>query len=134
PQTATSQLTHTSQAIDRAPLRDPVLNFIATLHPSSRAPHSSQSTLDDEPVTIGPISPPGALRNVVIVILESARAKSLTPWNASLQDAPFLAELAKSSVRFDRFYTVQTHTGRALRAILCGFEPQHRIRPPKFTP
>ncbi|TMA14195.1 MAG: hypothetical protein E6J84_11545 [Deltaproteobacteria bacterium] len=133
PLAAAGLLTHTSQAIDRATIRDPVLNVIATFHPSRRAPHSAQSTLDDEPVTIGPISAPGALRNVVIVILESARAESLTPWNASLQDAPFLAELAKSSVRFDRFYTVQTHTGRALRAILCGFEPQHRIRPPKFT-
>ena len=117
---------------DKMAARDPVLNVFATfkLHRG----HRSDAPLGDDIVRIerDPAAPERA-RNLVIIILESTRADLLTPWNPALRNTPFLASLAQRSLRFDRFYSVQPHTARALRAILCGFEPQHRISPPKFT-
>jgi lipoteichoic acid synthase len=62
-------------------------------------------------------------RNVVIVILESTRAQSTTPYNEDLDTTPFLAELARESLVFERAYTVVPHTSKALVASLCGVPP-----------
>jgi phosphoglycerol transferase MdoB-like AlkP superfamily enzyme len=62
-------------------------------------------------------------RNVVIVILESTRAQSTTPYNEDLDTTPFLAELAGESLVFERAYTVVPHTSKALVASLCGVPP-----------
>jgi arylsulfatase A-like enzyme len=62
-------------------------------------------------------------RNVVIVILESTRAKSATPYNKALETTPFLAELAHESLIFERAYAVVPHTSKALVASLCGVPP-----------
>lgn len=63
-------------------------------------------------------------KNVVIVILESTRASSVTPYNESLQTTPFLQSLASKSLIAERAYAVIPHTSKALVAILCGIEPQ----------
>ncbi len=62
-------------------------------------------------------------RNVVIVILESTRAQSTTPYNEDLETTPFLAKLANESLVFERAYAVVPHTSKALVASLCGVFP-----------
>ena len=62
-------------------------------------------------------------RNVVIVLLESTRAESTTPYNEDLETTPFLADLAKKSVLWERAYAVVPHTSKALVATLCGVAP-----------
>jgi lipoteichoic acid synthase len=62
-------------------------------------------------------------RNVVIVILESTRAQSTTPYNEDLDTTPFLAGLANESLVFERAYAVVPHTSKALVASLCGVPP-----------
>jgi lipoteichoic acid synthase len=62
-------------------------------------------------------------RNVVIVILESTRAQSTTPYNEALDTTPFLDELSKDSLMFERAYAVVPHTSKALVTSLCGVPP-----------
>ena len=62
-------------------------------------------------------------RNVVIVFLESTRARSTTPYNEDLDTTPFLNELAKESIMAERAYAVVPHTSKALVATLCGVDP-----------
>jgi lipoteichoic acid synthase len=61
--------------------------------------------------------------NVVIVFLESTRAKSTTLYNEDLDTTPFLAELANESLVMERAYAVVPHTSKALVASLCGVPP-----------
>ena len=62
-------------------------------------------------------------RNVVIIFLESTRAKSTTPYNEDLDTTPFLAELANESLVMERAYAVVPHTSKAIVASLCGIPP-----------
>src|SRR5215210_1379190 len=62
-------------------------------------------------------------RNVVMIQLESTRARATTPYNESLDTTPFLDELAKQSLLVEQAYTVVPHTHNALAAINCGIEP-----------
>jgi lipoteichoic acid synthase len=62
-------------------------------------------------------------RNVVVVVLESTRARSTTAYEEELKTTPFLAELAEESLVFERAYTVVPHTSKALVASLCGVPP-----------
>jgi lipoteichoic acid synthase len=62
-------------------------------------------------------------RNVVIVVLESTRARSTTAYQEDLNTTPFLAGLAEESLLFERAYTVVPHTSKALVASLCGVPP-----------
>ncbi|MCA1849002.1 MAG: LTA synthase family protein, partial [Actinobacteria bacterium] len=62
-------------------------------------------------------------RNVVIVFLESTRAQSTTPYNEDLDTTPFLDELSKDSLMFERAYAVVPHTSKALVVSLCGVPP-----------
>jgi hypothetical protein len=62
-------------------------------------------------------------RNVVVVHLESARARSVTPYNEDIGTTPFLDELSKESLFAERAYTVVPHTTNALVAAICGIDP-----------
>src|SRR5918997_4526758 len=62
-------------------------------------------------------------RNVVMVFLESTRARSTTPYNEDLGTTPFLDELSKESLMAERAYAVVPHTSKALVATLCGVDP-----------
>ncbi len=62
-------------------------------------------------------------RNVVLVFLESTRARSTTPYNEDLETTPFLDELSGESLMAERAYAVVPHTSKALVATTCGFEP-----------
>ncbi len=61
--------------------------------------------------------------NVVMVIMESARARSLTPYNAALQTTPFLDSLARQGLMVEQMYAVVPHTNKALVPLLCGIFP-----------
>jgi lipoteichoic acid synthase len=62
-------------------------------------------------------------RNVVMIFLESTRAKATTPYNEGLETTPFMDELAKSSLLVEQAYTVVPHTHNAITATTCGVEP-----------
>ena len=62
-------------------------------------------------------------RNVVLIHLESTRARSVTPYNERLQTTPYLNKLAKKSLVAERAYTVVPHTSKAIVAVNCGIEP-----------
>lgn len=66
-------------------------------------------------------------RNVVLIVLESTRARSVTPYNPDLGITPFLDELSKKSLLAERAYTIVPHTSKALVASECGQEP-HLVR------
>ncbi|QYJ14212.1 Phosphoglycerol transferase I [Rubrobacter xylanophilus DSM 9941] len=65
-------------------------------------------------------------RNVVVIHLESTRARSVTPYNEEIETTPFLDELSKKSLFAERAYAVVPHTTNALVAALCGIEPPDR--------
>ncbi len=65
-------------------------------------------------------------RNVVVISLESTRARSVTPYNPDIKTTPFLDELSKESIFAERAYTVVPHTTNALTASLCGIDPPTR--------
>jgi arylsulfatase A-like enzyme len=61
--------------------------------------------------------------NVVIVMLESARATSTSLYNKSLRTTPFLESLAKDSAVADSMYVVVPRTASAWISILYGLYP-----------
>ncbi len=65
-------------------------------------------------------------RSVVIIHLESVRARSVTPYNEDIETTPFLDQLSKESVFAERAYTVVPHTTNALVAAICGIDPPTR--------
>ncbi len=62
-------------------------------------------------------------RNVVMIFLESTRARSTTPYNENLKTTPFLDKLAEKSLVAENAYTVVPHTSKALVAGNCGVSP-----------
>src|SRR5215210_1990824 len=66
-------------------------------------------------------------RNVVLIHLESARSRSVTPYNEDLKTTPFLDELAQRSLVAERAYAVVPHTSKAIVSVNCGIEP-HLVR------
>ena len=75
---------------------------------------SAGATLTSKPAT-----PP----NIVVILLESTRAISTTPYNPKLQTTPFLDKLKDQSIFAERAYAVVPHTSKAITATLCGIEP-----------
>ncbi|HCP46581.1 MAG TPA: sulfatase [Deltaproteobacteria bacterium] len=75
--------------------------------------------------------PESPLPNVVLIILESTRADSLTPYNPGLDTTPFLAKIAEKSTLVDRAYAVVPHTSKSLVSILCGIEPRLSLAVPE---
>src|SRR3954452_10901652 len=61
--------------------------------------------------------------NVVLIHLESTRARSVTPYNENLKTTPFLDELAKSSLLAERAYTTVPRTSKAIVSVNCGIQP-----------
>jgi lipoteichoic acid synthase len=62
-------------------------------------------------------------RNVVLVHLESARARSVTPYNEDLKTMPFLDELAKQSLVTERTHVIVPRSSKGSTAANCGVEP-----------
>jgi lipoteichoic acid synthase len=110
--------TGAGNAFSRDALVNMVVNEIATPEVDVKLAAGSLPT-DTEFVR----TPETNQRNVVIVILESTRARSTTPYNEDLDTTPFLDELAEESLMFERAYTLVPHTSKALVASLCGVPP-----------
>lgn len=88
----------------------------------------------DEPTHLEAREGDPELFNVVFVILESARARSTTPYSPELETTPFLADVARRGLRVEHAYTPVPHTSKALIPILCGRDPEistaiHEARP-----
>ena len=66
-------------------------------------------------------------KNVVLIHLESARARSTTPYNQDLDTTPYLDRLSKNSLLAERAYTIVPHTSKAITSINCGIDP-HLVR------
>jgi lipoteichoic acid synthase len=66
-------------------------------------------------------------KNVVLIHLESARARSITPYNEDLDTTPYLDRLSKNSLLAERAYTIVPHTSKAVTAVNCGIDP-HLVR------
>ncbi len=64
-------------------------------------------------------------RNVVLVHLESTRARSVTPYNQDLNTTPFLNELAKNSLLAERAYV-----GSIPRSLMSNISVNCGIQPP----
>jgi lipoteichoic acid synthase len=62
-------------------------------------------------------------RNVVVIHLESVRARSVTPYKDDLDTTPLLEDLSEESLVAERAYAVVPHTTNALVATLCGVSP-----------
>src|SRR5919112_3412984 len=62
-------------------------------------------------------------RNIVLIHLESTRARSVTPYNEDLKTTPFLDELAKKSLLVERGYGSVPYTSKASVATNCGIFP-----------
>lgn len=63
-------------------------------------------------------------RNVLLVVLESARADALTTYNPARETMPFVDSLARRGVVVERSYTTIPHTTKSLVPIHCGIQPQ----------
>ena len=117
--------------------RDPVTNMVLTgieyatfeeeayaavppgEHPAARASLAQTSSTEK--------------RNVVLIHLESTRARSVTPYNEYLDTTPFLDEMAKSSLLVEQAYTTVPRSSKASVEVNCGVEPP--LYPgPEFEP
>ncbi len=93
----------------------------------SNRPSLSNIALAARPSQIGK-------RNVVIVMLESTRASSVSIYNDTHETTPFLKQLASKSLVAERAYAVIPHTSKALVATLCGIEPNVTMAITEATP
>jgi lipoteichoic acid synthase len=66
-------------------------------------------------------------KNVVLIHLESARARSMTPYKEDLDTTPYLDRLAEHSLLAERAYAIVPHTSKAVTSINCGIDP-HLVR------
>lgn len=65
-------------------------------------------------------------KNVVIIVLESTRAQSVTPYNPDIATTPYLDDLSRQSLFAEEAYAVVPHTTNALIASICGIVPPDR--------
>ena len=102
--------------------RDPVANMVVKEVASPEL--EAQVSPDDLPTDTRLVPTLDTQRrNVVMVFLESTRARSTTPYHEELETTPFLDELSEKSLMAERAYAVVPHTSKALVASHCGFEP-----------
>jgi lipoteichoic acid synthase len=101
-------------AVQEKGLRSQELSKIAHADPETENPPTKAHLLPTDPKR----------RNVVVIQLESTRARSVTPYNENLQTTPFLNELAKSSLLAEQAYAVVPWSSKANVATQCGVSPQ----------
>ena len=124
-------------AEDTSLARDPFINVALT---GFEEPTTEEATSDPSTATKHPPADASLVqtsqtkkRNVVLIHLESTRARSVTPYNEDLKTTPFLEELAKSSLLAERAYVVLPRSSKGSVAVNCGIEPP--LYPgPEFEP
>ena len=111
-------VTNAGNAFARDPVANMVVNEVASTRVEAKVSPGSLPT----DTRLSP-TPKTEKRNVVVVFLESTRARSTTPYNKNIDTTPFLDELAGESLMADRAHPVVPHTSKALVATLCGMAP-----------
>jgi arylsulfatase A-like enzyme len=107
--------------------RDPFVNLMVTGVKAAMAKDNVGATVEHPAVGARLVRTPRTeKRNVVLVHLESIRARSVTPCNEQLKTAPFLDELAKKSLLAERAYTIIPNSLKASISVNCGIEPSLR--------
>src|SRR5215211_778501 len=107
--------------------RDPFVNLIVTGVKATMAKDDVGAAVEHPAVGTKLVSTPRTeRRNVVLVHLESIRARSVTPYNKKLKTTPFLDELAKKSLLVERAYTIIPNSLKASISVNCGIEPSLR--------
>ncbi|MCA1715354.1 MAG: LTA synthase family protein [Actinobacteria bacterium] len=118
-------------------VRDPFVNLVLTGAKVAIADEAVPDASDAEPDVEHPAAnatlaetPQTEKRNVVLIQLESTRARSVTPYDEDIDTMPFLDELASSpgSLLAERAYTTVPHTSKASVSVNCGIEP-HLVQP-----
>jgi arylsulfatase A-like enzyme len=108
--------------------RDPFVNLIVTGVKAAMAEEEDAGASVEHPAAGVRLvrTPRTERRNVVMVHLESVRARSVTPYNEQLKTTPFLDELAKKSLLAGRAYTIIPNSLKASISANCGIEPSLR--------
>ncbi|HZB81361.1 MAG TPA: sulfatase-like hydrolase/transferase, partial [Rubrobacteraceae bacterium] len=122
--------------------KDPFVNVITTgVEEAPTETQAEEATTKEDSLDAGAAikaaahatlarTPQTEKRNVVLVHLESTRARSVTPYNEELKTTPFLDELAKQSLLVE-----QAHVGSIPRSSMsnvsvnCGIQPPPRPGP-----
>ena len=113
-----------SAVADKSLARAPLVNLVMT-GVEDWGTEEDAGTAVESPAahaTLAP-TPQTEKRNVVLVHLESTRARSVTPYNQELKTMPFLDELAKSSLLAERAYMTVPHSSKASVSANCGVYP-----------
>ncbi len=119
----TGQEWKTVTQLNRPLVRDPLVNVAVTGAKELRREESQDvasypSLADAPPASLLPTG--SEQRNVVLVLLETTRAQSVTPYDEDLETTPFLDELAKNSLLAERAYANVPYSTKANVAINCG--------------
>jgi len=109
--------------IHRPLLRDALANVVVTAAEDLRRGESQDiasypALAESSPARLLPTG--SERRNVVVILLESTRAGSVTPYDENLKTTPFLDELANTSLLAERAYGSVPFTSKANVAVNCG--------------
>ena len=87
--------------------RDPFVNLVVTGVKAAMTKDDAGAAVEHPAAGARLVRTPRTeKRNVVLVHLESIRARSVTPYNQQLKTTPFLDELARKSLLVERAYTI----------------------------
>lgn len=111
-------LTNAGNAFARDPVANMVVNEVASTEVEATVSPESLPT----DTRLSP-TPETEKKNVVVVFLESTRARSTTAYNDEIDTTPFLDELSEESLMAEKARAVVPHTSKALLATLCGVAP-----------
>ncbi len=91
------------------------------------APAEAEAPSHFEPPALatGPRAvPEGQPANVIVIVMESLRARSTSLHDPSLDTTPFMASLAARGAMAETTWTAVTHTSKAIVGVLCGIYPK----------
>jgi lipoteichoic acid synthase len=119
---------------DVALARAPLLQLVVTaISPYEVDPNVDQAVAEARVFEPGVLTVEregsGPPHNVVVIVLESTRARSTTPYNPTLRTTPFLDSLVPHSLVVDKAYAVIPSTAKALTAIFCSIFPSPTLVP-----
>ncbi len=108
--------------------RDAVVNVLA-----SRVDYDQMRSKIPSTTNVSALQPPTNTRlvptrhtqkkNIVLIHLESTRARSVTPYNPKIKTTPYLDKLARHSLIAENAYTEVPHTSKAIVSVNCGIYP-----------
>jgi lipoteichoic acid synthase len=105
-------------------LRDAFPSFRLGVVEAMRQESAQSSLFDTSAAALRPgrqVRP--LVRNVIVIMMESAQAKATTVYNPALPTTPFLADLAKRGATVSDMYAVIPRTQAAWMSILYGIYP-----------